>query len=195
MRVVLATKNSGKLRELKALAYDLPDVELVLAPDEFDPIEDGDTFVANAIIKARAAALMTGLHSVADDSGIEVYALDRRPGIKSARYVEGSDTDRCRALHKEVLETGNPNKGAAYVCAMAVCSPTGEVLTTTEARWEGSIHEEERGTNGFGYDPIFYLYEYQQTAAEMPPDEKNKVSHRAQAWRSISDFIKSIQLA
>lgn len=192
MKVVLATKNPGKLRELTALAHDLKDVEFVLAPDEFDPVEDGDTFVANAIIKARAAALMTGLHAVADDSGIEVYALNRRPGIKSARYCEGTDADRRVKLLQEVLSTNSTNKGAAFVCAMAFCAPSGDILTTTEARWEGSINNEERGSNGFGYDPIFYLAEYDRTAAELPSEEKNKVSHRAQAWRAIRDFIKTI---
>jgi XTP/dITP diphosphohydrolase len=194
MKVVLATKNPGKLAELEQLAADIAELDLVLAPDRFDPIESGNTFIENAVIKAREASAQTKLHAVADDSGIEVYALNRRPGIKSARYCEGSDADRRRKLLQEVLDLKKPNCQAAFVCAMALSAPDGEVLHTVECRWEGVISKEERGANGFGYDPIFYLPEFSKTAAELTAEQKNQVSHRAQAWRAICRFLRSGQL-
>jgi XTP/dITP diphosphohydrolase len=190
MKLVLASKNPGKLKELTQLAGDMPEIELVLAPSEFDPVESGATFVENAVIKAREAAIQTGLHAVADDSGIEVYALDRRPGVHSARYCQGADTDRRRKLLQEVLHLNKPNCKAAFVCAMALCNAQGDVLHTVECRWEGSISDTERGTNGFGYDPIFYLPEFDRTAAELSSDVKNQVSHRAQAWRAVCQFLR-----
>ena len=190
MKVVLATKNPGKLRELQDLADGLKGVEFVLAPPHFDPVEDGDTFVTNAIIKAKAAALETKLHSLSDDSGIEVYALGGAPGIYSARYCEGSDADRRHKLVRELAKSGSEDRRGAFVCAMAFCAPSGEVLQTVECRWEGLVIDAERGSNGFGYDPIFYLEEVKMTSAEMTSAEKNKVSHRAQAWFAMRQHIE-----
>jgi XTP/dITP diphosphohydrolase len=191
MKLVLATKNPGKLRELKELAQDASFVDLQLAPDSFDPEETGNTFLENAIIKAKAAAQMTGLHAVSDDSGLEVYALDGRPGIHSARYCEGSDADRRHKVMKEVAALeDNENRACAFVCAMALCSPDGEVLHTTIGRWHGEIYPVEKGANGFGYDPIFYVVEKGKTSAELPAHEKNQLSHRAKAWRLMLEHIR-----
>lgn len=185
MKVVLATKNPGKLRELKELSGDAQNLDFILAPANFDPDETGITFIENAIIKARAAALTTGLHALADDSGLEVSCLEGRPGIHSARYCQGTDADRRGKLLAEIKQNACADRNAAFVCAMAFCAPDGAVLHTTEARWQGTICDQERGENGFGYDPIFYLPEKNKTAAELSSDEKNKLSHRAQAFTKM----------
>jgi XTP/dITP diphosphohydrolase len=190
MQVVLATKNPGKLRELKELSSNTPDLDFVLAPADFDPEETGTTFVENAVIKAKAAALATGLHALADDSGLEVDGLGGRPGIHSARYCEGTDADRRHKLLAEIKQNAVADRNAAFVCAMAFCAPDGSVLYTTEARWPGTIGDQERGENGFGYDPIFYLPEKNKTAAELSSDEKNKLSHRAQAWTKMLTHLQ-----
>ena len=167
MRIVIATTNAGKLKELKELAQANKGIEFVLAPPGFDVEETGQTFEENAIIKASAAAALTGLLSLADDSGIEVDALDGRPGIYSARYCEGSDADRRVKLLQELQSVPEPSRGAAFVCAMAVCVPTGQAIFKTTTRWTGRVGFEERGANGFGFDPIFVLPERNQTAAEI----------------------------
>lgn len=189
MKIVLATKNPGKLRELKELAG-AADLELLLAPEEFDPEETGSTFTENAVIKAKAAAEQTKMYSLADDSGIEVTALGGKPGIRSARYCAGTDEDRRRKLLADVNATASSDRSAAFVCAMALAAPDGSILHTTVARWPGVIHDQESGSNGFGYDPIFYLPDKQQTSAQISPQEKNALSHRAQAWRMMLEFIE-----
>jgi XTP/dITP diphosphohydrolase len=167
-------------------------VELVLAPDSLDVVEDGATFEENAIKKAREAAELTGLIAIADDSGLEVDALGGRPGINSARYCDGTDADRRVKLLMELESVPADQRGAAFVCAMAVCVPTGEVLFTTTAKWHGQITFEERGNNGFGYDPLFLLPDRQKTSAEISPAEKNAISHRGQAFSRTLEFLKRI---
>lgn len=189
MRVVLATKNPGKLKEFKDLAQGSTAIELVLAPDTLDTIEDGKTFEENAIKKAREAAELTGLIAFADDSGLEVDALDGRPGIHSARYCAGTDGDRRVKLLGELKDVPTEKRGAAFVCAMAVVTPLGEVLFTTLDRWRGQITFEERGTNGFGYDSLFLLPDRQMTSAEISPQEKNAISHRGQAFTKTLEFL------
>lgn len=191
MRIVIATTNSGKLKELRQLAQANTDVEFVLAPDTFAVEETGSTFEENAAIKARAAAELTGLIAIADDSGIEVEALDGRPGIYSARYCEGSDRDRRLKLLKELEPVAESKRGAAFVCAMAICLPTGQTIFTSKARWEGRIGFTEKGENGFGFDPIFVLPDSNLTAAEISEDEKNQISHRGQAFRQVVNFLQT----
>jgi XTP/dITP diphosphohydrolase len=190
MKVVLATNNPGKLRELKALAANESWLELVLAPDGFDPAETGKTFIENAKIKASAAARMTGTMSVADDSGLIVEALNGRPGIHSARYCEGSDEDRRNKLLEELSKTPDDRRQAAFMCAMAVADPDGSIAYTAIRFWEGLILREARGANGFGYDPIFQPLNKKTTAAELDPEEKNRVSHRGQAWNQVLSFLR-----
>ena len=189
MKIVLATRNPGKLKELIELAGDAPWLELVLAPEGFDPEESGSTFIENARIKAMAAAALTGLPAIADDSGLVVEALDGRPGVHSARYCQGSDRERRAKLLSEMKEIAEDCRQAAFVCNMVVCSPTGEIMFTAEGRWPGRIGLAERGQNGFGYDPVFFLEGRDQTAAELDSSEKNKVSHRGQAWRKVLSFL------
>jgi XTP/dITP diphosphohydrolase len=189
-KLVLATQNPGKLKELKEIAGNIDWLDLVLAPESFDPEETGTTFLANAQIKAEACAHITGCLSVADDSGISVAALDGGPGIYSARYCEGTDADRRTKLLQAVKEIPLAQRQAAFVCAMVLVDQNGKVIYSTEARWPGLIAFEERGTNGFGYDPIFYLPDYDKTSAELASDEKNQISHRGQAWRSVLEFLR-----
>lgn len=190
MRVVIATSNANKLREFSELASDEPWLELEMAPDGFNPAETGTTLVENARIKAKAAALASGMTAVADDSGLIIEALNGRPGIKSARYCEGTDQDRAAKVLDELKAVPESKRQAAFMCAMVVCDPDGNVAYSSIRAWEGTIAMQARGTNGFGYDPIFMPNNRQVTAAELSPDEKNKLSHRAQAWRQIIQYLK-----
>jgi XTP/dITP diphosphohydrolase len=191
MRIVIATTNSGKLKEFKELAEDVRGIEFVLAPPEFEVEETGITFEENAILKAEAAAKMTGLIAFSDDSGIEVDALDGRPGIYSARYCEGNDADRRKKMLNELEGVPEGKRGAAFVCAMAVCLPTGQVIYKTTVKWRGQVATSERGENGFGFDPIFFLSEHNATAAEISPVEKHRISHRGQAFKQVLTFLQS----
>ena len=190
MKVVLATTNPGKLRELKELAASEPWLDLVLAPEGFNPKETGATFVENAKIKAREAAKLSGLMTIADDSGLVVEALNGKPGIHSARYCEGTDEDRRHKLLEEMNAIPEDRRQAAFVCAMVVCDPDGSVAFSSIRYWEGKIAKQERGNNGFGYDPVFQPINKSHTAAELAADEKNRVSHRGQAWTQVLAFLR-----
>lgn len=190
MKVVIATSNPGKLREFKALAANESWLELVLAPEGFNPEETGKTFIENAKIKAKAAAQQTGLLSVADDSGLIIEALNGRPGIHSARYCEGSDADRTNKVLSELVDVPEDRRQGAFMCAMAVAEPDTSISHTVIRYWEGLIGREVRGENGFGYDPIFWPIGKNCTAAELDPAEKNRISHRGRAWLAIVDFLK-----
>jgi XTP/dITP diphosphohydrolase len=193
MKLVLGTKNSGKLRELFQLAHGQNQIALELAPEGFDPEETGKTFAENALIKGKAAAALSKTISLGEDSGIAVDALSGQPGIYSARYCEGSDLDRRNKLLKELESVTEPDKrGAAYFCAMALVSPEGELLHYTWGEWRGQISFSECGTNGFGYDPIFYLPDVGKTVAELDSESKNQLSHRAQAWRKMLEYLRTI---
>jgi len=193
MKLVLATHNPGKIREFSQMASEHV-IELLPMPDDLDPEETGSTFLENAVIKASAAAQATNLPAVADDSGLEIDALNGRPGIRSARYVSGSDADRRVKILEEMAQVPQEKRQAAFVCAMALCLPDGTVLNTTEQRWHGTIGFEERGQNGFGYDPIFNLIGRDETSAMITNEEKNTLSHRGQAWRKMLEFIRSAEM-
>lgn len=193
IELVLATKNPGKLKELLALSKALDaglDLDLHLAPDEFDPEETGDTFIANAVIKAKAAAQMTGKLSLADDSGLTVVAMDGRPGIYSARYCPGTDADRRVKLLDELKDVPVGKRQAAFVCAMALVSGSGETLFTCHVDWQGVIDTVEKGQNGFGFDPLFVPDGYDITTAEMDSAIKNSISHRGQAFQLVLNFLR-----
>ncbi|MBX9692354.1 MAG: RdgB/HAM1 family non-canonical purine NTP pyrophosphatase [Cyanobacteria bacterium] len=200
MKLVLATQNPGKLRELEEIArYTMQGVgsvdgawlELVLAPPGFDPIESGDTYEENALIKAKEAAILTKTISVADDSGLEVEALKWAPGVHSARYCEGDDRARREKLLTALQGVDEIHRAARFVCHMVVYDPISDgVVYKAHGIWNGRIGQTERGSGGFGYDPIFYLPERDVTAAEIPSDEKNLNSHRGIAWRKVLDFLK-----
>jgi XTP/dITP diphosphohydrolase len=188
-RVVLATGNPGKLREMRAIlaGHDLqvvPQSEFGIVP----PHEDGDSFAANALIKARHAAAASGLPAIADDSGLEVEALGGRPGLHSARYAGPSADDRANneRLLAELAEVPAQRRGARYRCAMVFVRGADDPdPIVAEASWPGRIGFEPRGGGGFGYDPYFVTADG-RTVAEMPADEKNRVSHRGQALATLA---------
>ncbi len=193
-RVVIATGNPGKLREMLAIlgGHGLEPV----AQSAFGivpPVEDGDSFVANALIKARHAAAASGLPAIADDSGLEVVALGGRPGVFSARYA-GPQADNEANNDKLLAElAGVPagRRGARYRCAMVFVRSAGDdAPIVAEATWEGRIGLERRGAGGFGYDPLFIVAGGDVTAAEMSEGEKNRVSHRGQALAWLGEKMK-----
>lgn len=190
MKIVLATTNPGKLKEFVELSKSEPWLTLEMAPENFSPAETGKTFFENARIKATAAAAMTGVISVADDSGLVVEALNGRPGVQTARYCEGTDADRRLKLLGEMATVKPGERQAAYFCAMVVSNPDGTVAFNTIRCWEGIIGFEEKGENGFGFDPVFFLPKRNMTAAEIPSEEKNRISHRGQAWQQVIAFLK-----
>ena len=192
MKIVLATQNPGKLKEIKLLAsqsHKLPWLDLQLAPKEFNPEETGHTFAENALIKAQVAACLTNQYALADDSGICVDALAGSPGVYSSRYSEGDERKGCLKLIKELENIPSEKCTAFYYCAMTLVGPDGKLLCETDGLWQGYIINQMRGEGGFGYDPIFFLPEYNQTVAEISLDKKNKLSHRAQAWQKIEDYL------
>lgn len=196
IELTLATKNPGKLKEFEAMASNLATEQPLnllwhMAPDDFDPEETGDTFTANAVIKAARAAEMTGRLSLADDSGLTVDAMDGRPGIYSARYCAGTDRDRRLKLLDELKEVPQGKRQAAFVCALALVDKSGQTVYTTEVRWTGQIALSERGDGGFGFDPVFIPDGYQITAAEMPALKKNAISHRSMAFNNVLKYLES----
>ena len=187
VRVVLATHNPHKVTELRRiLGSALDGIELV-GYDGPEPVEDGDTFEANALIKARAAALHTGLPAIADDSGISVDHLGGAPGIHSARYAGGRDDAANLALLVERMR-GTGNRAAQFTCAAALVD--GRFEHVEVGIWPGRLLAEPAGAGGFGYDPIFRPDGFAVSAAELTAAEKNAVSHRAIAFGRLVDVIR-----
>ena len=193
-RVVLATGNPGKLSEMREILAG-HGLEVVAQSDLgiASPVEDGDTFIANALLKARHAASVAGLPAIADDSGLEVDALGGRPGLHTARYA-GIDVDEHANNDKLLSElAGIPaaQRGARYRCAIVFLrNALDPDPIVAEAAWEGRIGFERRGTGGFGYDPIFLLPELGKTMAELTMDEKNRLSHRARAVMNAKSTLE-----
>ena len=190
--LVIATRNKGKTKEIKALLKDFP--VNIKNLDDFGPIphleEDGDTFDENAYKKASFAARILGLPALADDSGLIVEALDGAPGIHSARYAGENATDEQRYLKLLDDMKGKSNRKAAFECVISIAMPTGPALTY-EARCEGLITTEPAGSNGFGYDPVFFYPPYNKTFAQITGEEKNRISHRGKALAELkSEFDK-----
>lgn len=191
-QVVLATHNAHKVDELRRILGDaLEGIELI-AYDGPEPVEDGDTFAANALIKARAAALHTGLPALADDSGISVDALGGAPGIHSARYAGTRvDTDNVAKL---LLELGTTDRrDAQFVCAAALVLPDGTERVEV-AEWPGTVLHEPVGGGGFGYDPIFKPAGLSVSSAELRTDEKDAISHRSMAFRTLLPVVRELIL-
>lgn len=190
--LVIATRNKGKTLEIKELLKGFP-VEIKNLGD-FGPIphleEDGDTFDENAYKKASFAARILGLPALADDSGLIVEALDGAPGIHSARYAGENATDEQRYLKLLDEMEGKSNRKAAFECVISIAVPTGPALTY-EARCEGLIATEPSGSNGFGYDPVFFYTPLNKTFAQITREEKNRISHRGKALAELrSEFDK-----
>jgi len=191
-RIVLATGNAGKLKEIREIFSGL-DVG-IMAQSDFDileAVEDGLSFVENAIIKARNAAAHTGLPALSDDSGIEVEALNGEPGIHSARYA-GNDESNIQRLLRELDGVADDNRTARFQCVMVYLRHTNDpVPVIAQGSWEGRILQAPQGEDGFGYDPVFYVPERDCSAAELSAEDKNTLSHRGKALRQMLDFLTS----
>ena len=189
MRLGVGTGNAHKLEEFRRILGPLiPDLELVPTTGP-SPDETGTTFSENAVIKARAAWEATGLPSIADDSGIEVDALNGAPGLYSQRYSpSGTDDDNLALLLKNT--EGVTDRGAAFVCAAAFVSERGEVVV--EKRWRGTLATAPSGSGGFGYDPIFLPHDAPGSAADLSPEQKDRLSHRGQAFRELVTHLQTL---
>lgn len=192
-KVIFATGNEGKMKEIREILGDL-DIQLLSLKDAgitADIEENGNSFEENAVIKATAIRDLTGEIVLADDSGLEIDYLNKEPGIYSARYM-GEDTSyhiKNANLIERLDRVPDEKRTARFVCAIAAAFPDGTVRTV-RAAMEGRIGYEEKGENGFGYDPIFYLPEYGCSSAELSMEEKNKISHRGKALRAIRDELQ-----
>ncbi len=194
-QLLIATHNPGKLREYRALLADL-DLQVLYLDDlgiTHDVPETGATFAENAILKAQSYATMSGLLTWSDDSGLEVDALEGRPGVYSARYGGPglTDHDRLLRLLDELRAFPPATWTARFRCVVALADPLGEVVTVAD-QVEGIITDRPRGAHGFGYDPIFYMPAFQATMAELDPALKNQVSHRAKAARAAKTRLVHI---
>lgn len=190
-RIVLATKNKGKIREMRELLAQM-NIE-VLSLSDFPPVNDaeenGATFAENAMLKARYYYAHTGIPCLADDSGLEVDALGGRPGVYSARYSgeDASDASNNAKVLQEMAGVEEEKRTARFRCAMALVGDGIEL--TTGGTCEGILLAEERGSGGFGYDPLFYVPAFDRTLAEMSSEDKNSISHRGSAVRKMVDLI------
>lgn len=189
MKIVLATSNPNKVNEINNISG-TKKIEFVLPPAGFDPIEDGDTFEENALIKAREANKLTGLPVLADDSGLCVDALNGEPGIYSARYA-GTQSEKIEKLLHALKDIPEEKRGAKFVCAMALLNEHGDVLYLDRGECHGKIAFKPSGKNGFGYDPIFIIDGGSLTMAQMPEEIKNTLSHRAVALKKVLNWIKN----
>ncbi len=193
--IIFATGNEGKVREIRAILADTPYHVITMkeAGIDLDIREDGATFTANAVIKAKAVAAVTDHIVLADDSGLEIDYLHGEPGVLSARYM-GKDTSydiKNNNLIERLSGVAEEDRSARFVCAVAACLPDKTILTTV-GTMEGRISHAIKGTNGFGYDPIFFLPAYGCTSAEISPEEKNAISHRGKALRQMGEVLKNL---
>lgn len=186
--IMIATSNKGKVREYKSLleplGYKVHDLS------ELDPIEideNGTTFQENALIKAKSIKGKCNMIVIADDSGLEIDALNKEPGIHSARYLEGHDYSYKNKVLLERMK-GKTDRTARFVCAIALCDETGDHLFT--GVMEGKINDQAAGDNGFGYDPIFLVEQFGKTSAQLTMEQKNSVSHRGIATRELLAYLK-----
>lgn len=191
-RIIFATSNEGKMKEIRLIMEDSGYEVLSLreAGISADIEENGTTFEENAVIKASAIAKLTGLPAMADDSGLEVDYMDKAPGIYSARFL-GEDTSydvKNNYILDKLKDVPLPQRSARFVCAIALAKPDGTAITK-RATIEGYIGYEIRGENGFGYDPIFMVPEYNKTTAELSIEEKNEISHRAKALKAMKEEL------
>lgn len=194
--IIFATSNEGKMKEVRMILSDLG-MEVLSLKDagiQVDIVEDGKTFEENAIIKVNEIRPFTNGIILADDSGLEVDALDKKPGIYSARFM-GEDTPytvKNQAIIDAVKDVAEEKRTARFVCAIAAGMPDGSVVTT-RGTIEGIIAHQPAGEGGFGYDPIVYVPELHKTTAELTPEQKNEVSHRGKALRAMKEEIRKYQ--
>jgi len=198
MRILVATMNAGKLREYERLLADVPGLELETMRSLETPVEveeDRDTFVGNARKKAREIAAASGVNCLADDSGLEVDALGGGPGVRSARYAgdSASDAENNAKLLEALCDVPDAERTARFRCAIAVVDAEGRELAVVEAGCEGRIAREPKGTHGFGYDPLFIPDGFTQTMAELGPETKNRISHRAKAAAKLVPLLRQLR--
>ena len=188
MKIILASLNEHKVKEINAIVAGL-NLEFILPPSGFNPIEDGETFEENSLIKAKEAWKLGKTWTLADDSGLCIDALNGAPGIHSARYAETPQA-RIDKVLKEMQ--GVKNRSARFKCFMKLLNPECEVAFSYTGVCEGSIVEHQRGVNGFGYDPIFLVEGADKTMAELSEDEKNEISHRGRALKEVIKYLKTV---
>ena len=188
MKIVLGTGNPSIVFEINKIA-DCEDIEFIMPPKDFNPEESGKTFEENSYIKAKTAYELSHSMSLADDSGLCIEALNGAPGLYSARYAENQELKIKRVLSE--LE-GVENIKAKFVCCMTLIDENGEILHVSKGECHGTIITEAKGSNGFGYDPIFQPNGFDKTIAQMSEDEKNAISHRGNALRDMIQFIKTL---
>ena len=195
MKIVFASKNEGKVKEIKSMFEEM-NIELVSLNDYKDVpqiVEDGKSFQENALKKARIISEFTGEVVIADDSGLQVDILKGEPGIYSSRYAgeQASDEENNKKLLAKLKNVPQEERTAYFICVLVLYRINGS-FNCYEGKWRGQIIDERRGNNGFGYDPIFWLPELKMTAAELPKDIKNKVSHRGQAFAHLKNSLLEI---
>ncbi|NCN24288.1 MAG: non-canonical purine NTP pyrophosphatase, RdgB/HAM1 family [Candidatus Pacebacteria bacterium CG10_big_fil_rev_8_21_14_0_10_42_12] len=194
MTVLIATKNRNKQREIVRILE--KSKHRIIFPEaiEFvgDVEETGATFAENALLKAKAFAEKAKTITAADDSGLVVSALDGNPGVNSKRWVKGSDEDRCTAILDKLKN--QKNRAASFVTTICLFDPETEEEKYFTGTLNGEISSQRKGSNGFGYDPIFIPTESDQTLAELTPEEKNKLSHRGQAFRKLNKYLESLTI-
>ncbi len=188
-KLVVATGNPGKLREMQEHLKEL-DWELTLKPSELDVEETGTTFRENAALKASQVAQALNQWAIADDSGLMVNALDGAPGLYSARYGKTNE-ERIKRLLTALQ--GVTDRGAQFVCAVAIANPNGDIVLEAEGICRGEILTEQQGEGGFGYDPVFYMPDQEMTFAEMNATQKRALSHRGRAFQELLPKLKSLQ--
>jgi len=194
-KLLIATRNKGKFSEIVSKLNGLPFEFLNLndapsLPPGYDVEEPAATFEGNAIIKAMTLGKKTGLLALADDSGLKVDALGGRPGVYSARYAPGTDEDRYRKLLGELKNTPDDKRGAQFHSVIAIYNPSTDKVRTCEGIYRGRIIREPKGTNGFGFDPVFWNESLGKTNAEMSVEEKNSVSHRGMALAKAREILE-----
>jgi XTP/dITP diphosphohydrolase len=196
-KIVLASGNPGKIREIQAMLADHP----IVPQSDFsitDAEETGTTFVENAIIKARHAARHSGLPAIADDSGLVVDALDGAPGVYSARYAGpgSSDLDNLQKVLRDLDSVPEAQRSARFICVLVFMQHAADPTPViAEGVWEGKILTRPAGSNGFGYDPVFWVPTHRCASAELPPEVKNALSHRGQALRDLTAMLKARETA
>ena len=192
MKVLIATNNPGKLREIREIlaSTEIQVISLSEIGASGEPIEDADTFEGNALIKATYFAKETGLPTIADDSGLCFAAHDGAPGVQSARFagLEGSDKKNNSLLLEKLKDVPDENRTAHFACAMVCVRADGKTLSTS-GQCEGVILRKLRGENGFGYDPLFYVPDLEMTFAQLPAEQKHAISHRGKALRAMAEKL------
>jgi len=202
MDLLIATANPGKILEFRQMLGEARFAwsDLASLPNLPHVEETGRTFRANACLKASAYAMHFKRWALADDSGLEVDALNGSPGVYSARWAEMNhagkgDADNNALLLKQLAAVPDDRRSARFVCVLALSDPQGRIILTARDTVEGRLLGAPRGRNGFGYDPLFLIPEIGRTTAELPPDQKHRLSHRGKALRAMSDLISSLSLA